>query len=248
MSMSEMSMMDSLHDNTEVWDNEQIIKSAIVKQYDKIDITSMKYVGGLDISFYKNSNIAVAFLSIYDLSTKTIVYEEWKRTTLTVPYVSGYLGFREVPVYIELLQQLVKNKPSGPYPDVLMIDGFGILHPRKFGSASQIGVELDIPTIGIGKTMLNIDGLDEGIINSQFKVCKKGEYIELIGTTGTKYGVAYKSSNNCLNPIYISVGHNISLTTAIKVVNMCTTYRVPEPIRNSDIKSNALVKSSQLIY
>ena len=120
-----------------------------------------------------------------------------------------------------------------------MIDGFGILHHREFGSASHLGLIENIPTIGIAKTLLMIDGMDEKKIRDKFKLeChKKGDYIELIGDSGKNYGVAFKSGDNVEKPIYISIGHKISLKSAIEFVNKTCFFRIPEPIRNSDIKS-----------
>jgi deoxyinosine 3'endonuclease (endonuclease V) len=125
-----------------------------------------------------------------------------------------------------------------------MIDGFGILHYRAYGSASQLGMETSIPSIGIGKTLLNIDGLDEYMIKERFrKECKNvGDYIKLIGNSGKVYGVAYKSAKDTSNPIYISIGHMISLESCIDIVYKTTKYRIPEPIRNSDIKSKLYLK------
>ena len=119
-----------------------------------------------------------------------------------------------------------------------MIDGFGILHYREFGSASQIGYETNLPCIGVAKTLLMIDNLDERETKKQFRdKCKNiGDYLELTGTNGKIYGVALKSSD-VENPLYVSIGHKISLETAIKIVKETCIYRIPEPLRNSDIKS-----------
>jgi len=206
---------------------------------DQIDVNKIRYVGGLDISFDPMDDTkGVGYITIYDLIDKKIVYEDHKKATLCVPYISGFLGFREVTEYMEILKKVKNDKPEY-FPDVLMIDGFGILHHRGFGSASHIGYESQIPTIGVAKTLLYIDGLNEQTVKEKFRQeCKKtGDYVDLIGESGTLYGVGYKSTSESLKPIYISVGHNISLESCIKIVNMCTKYRIPEPIRNSDIKS-----------
>lgn len=199
----------------------------------------IKYIGGLDISFHKTDNdIACGYLTVMEYKTNKIVYEDYKVIKLTIPYISGFLAFREIPVYVELLDKLKKLKPEY-YPDVIMIDGCGILHPRLFGSASHLGLVKNIPSIGISKTLMCIDGLDERTIKNKFRnECKNvGEYMELIGTSGKCYGVAFKSTNDNINPIYISIGHQISLNTAIDITLTACVYRIPEPIRNSDIKS-----------
>lgn len=221
------------------WENFQIEKSTEIITTDVIDPIHIKYVGGLDISFDKSNNSkGCAYISIYDMIKKQIVYEDHILCTLTVPYVSGFLGFRETPIYLNLLNKLKTEKPEF-YPDVLMIDGFGILHHRKFGSASHVGYIADIPTIGVAKTLLHIDGLNEKTIKSKFKLncIEIGNYVELIGDSGTIYGAGVKCTKNILNPIYVSIGHKISLKTAIDLVLKTCIYRIPEPIRISDIKS-----------
>jgi deoxyinosine 3'endonuclease (endonuclease V) len=222
-----------------MWEQEQIEKAKHIVTNDQIDVNKIRYVGGLDISFDPiDDTKGVGYITIYDLIEKKIVYEYHKKATLCVPYISGFLGFREVTEYMEILKKVKNDKPEY-FPDVLMIDGFGILHHRGFGSASHIGYESQIPTIGVAKTLLYIDGLNEQTVKEKFRQeCKKtGDYVDLIGESGTLYGVGYKSTSESLKPIYISVGHNISLESCIKIVNMCTKYRIPEPIRNSDIKS-----------
>lgn len=89
-----------------------------------------------------------------------------------------------------------------------MIDGFGILHPRGFGSASHVGHSLNIPTIGVAKTLMCIDGLNEHEIKKEFKskCVLKGDYINLTGNSGKLYGSALKSADSSTNPIYVSIG------------------------------------------
>lgn len=206
---------------------------------DSFDVNKSKYIGGVDISFNKNDpSLACGYLTIINIDSCDIVYEDHQNITLSIPYCSGFLGFREVPVYLSLLQKLKQNTPQY-YPDVVMIDGFGILHQRGFGSASHLGFITDIPTIGVAKTLLCFEGLDEKIIKTSFKLnCKnKGDCVDLIGTSGKIYGVALKGTLETENPIYVSIGHKISLETSIKIVTKLCKYRVPEPIRNSDIKS-----------
>jgi deoxyinosine 3'endonuclease (endonuclease V) len=224
--------------NTEIIDYEkfQIEKSILVSQKDTFDPKQIKYIGGLDISFSKTDDQACAFLSILDLDENKIIYEHYNLCKMPIEYVSGCLGLREVPEYVKLVNG-VKKLPH--LPQLLMVDGFGILHPRGFGSASHVGYDLEIPTIGVAKTLMCIDGLSEHAIKKKFKLeCKtKGSFIKLIGNSGKCYGVALKTSEFAENPIYVSVGYGISLETSINFVNKTSIYKIPEPIRNSDIKS-----------
>ncbi len=223
------------------WINYQSTNKSKIITQDISDnfVNEVKYVGGLDISYLKDTNDAVAYLSVYDLFENKCVYENGKRCSINLPYISGFLGFKEVPEYKKLVEAII-GQPF--FPQVLLVDGFGILHHRNFGSASHLGFELDIPTIGVGKTLLHIDGINEGQIKQDFTDrCKvKGSYIEIVGESGSILGAALKSANNTTNPIYVSIGHKISLASAIKIVNKCCIYRIPEPIRNSDILSKTL--------
>ena len=203
---------------------------------------SIRYIGGLDISFDKNDDSrACGFLSVWDCEEEKIVWEDHIVSVLTIPYVSGFLGFREIDIYKELLNRLALNKSTSNqyYPQVLFVDGNGILHHRGFGSASHIGLELDIPTIGIAKTLLFHDGLDEFVVKSKFRsqCLTKGDYIDLIGKTGKNYGIGLKTSDDSINPIYVSIGHKISIDISRELVIKTCVYKNPEPIRNSDSKS-----------
>lgn len=221
------------------WEKYQIEKEKYIIKTDTFDKDKIKYIAGLDISFHKfNSNIGCAYITIYDINKQEIIYEDHEICNLTVPYVSGFLAFREIEHYSLLLKRLKINSPE-LYPDVIMIDGFGILHHRGFGSASHFGYEFDIPTIGVGKTLLFIDGLNEKEIKNKCKeICKiKGDAIKLIGDSGKEYGVALKTADNVENPLYVSIGHKISLETAVELVLKTSKFRIPEPIRNSNIKS-----------
>ncbi len=220
----------------------QIYNASRVIKTDIIDKSLIRYVGGLDISFDKNdSNYACAYITIYDIVSNSIVYENYNLCKMKTPYVSGCLGMREVPEYIKLLNK-ISTKPF--YPQLLMVDGFGILHPREYGSASELGDIVNLPTIGVAKTLMCIDGLDEFKVKKEFKekCTKKGDVIMLTGKSGKTYGAALKSSSNADNPIYVSIGYGCSLETSIEFVNKLSFYKIPEPIRNSDIKSKLYFK------
>jgi deoxyinosine 3'endonuclease (endonuclease V) len=121
---------------------------------------------------------------------------------------------------------------------VIFVDGNGVLHPRKCGLACHLGVKLNVPTIGIGKSLYEIDGLT----TIKVKQClREGSSSSLLlcGNSGTVWGAAFQATPNISNPIYISVGHRISLTTAIMLTRQCCRYRIPEPIRQADRISRA---------
>lgn len=219
------------------WINYQREKSKELIYEDIIEYNKIKLVGGLDISFNKiHKDKACVYLTVFDISKKEIVYENYELVDMKVPYISGFLGFREVPAFMLLIN---KVKSTEFKPDVILVDGFGVYHHNGFGSASHLSYECNIPSIGIGKNLLCFDGISEFKIKKEFKkkCLNKGDFIYIKGLSGKVYGAALKSSDSSTNPIFISVGNQISLESAIKLATEVSIYRIPEPIRNSDIKS-----------
>lgn len=197
-----------------------------------VDYANIKFIAGVDISLKKSSNqTACAFITIVEFQSLKIIYENHVCIHLDLPYIPGYLG---VPQY----QKLIEKIPPEFLPDVILVDGFGILHHRGFGSASHLGVVSGIPTIGVGKSLLQVDGLNERTILNQCRIYWTPEkpYVEIIGATKKLLGYAFAKSKKS-RPIYISVGHAIDIHTAFLIVRHLCVYRMPEPIRNSDIKS-----------
>ncbi|KAK5575273.1 hypothetical protein RB653_010530 [Dictyostelium firmibasis] len=245
-------------------------------------ITTLKYIGGVDISFVKDNDIdACASLIVIEYPSLKIVYKDIEFVKLTELYIPGFLAFRETPHLIKLVDRL-KQSSTHNYllPQIIMIDGNGILHPRGFGLASHLGVLIDIPTIGVGKTFFHVDGLSTKEIKSKVeserlkylstlskqtdttttttttnttstnknknKNNKNKEDInievQLKGESGRVWGSAILSNSNCKNPIYVSVGHRVSLETALKVVKLTSPYRVPESIRQADLLSRDYIR------
>jgi deoxyribonuclease V len=138
---------------------------------------------------------------------------------IAVPYVPGYLSFREAPAALAALERL------RTHPDLLFVDGQGLAHPRRFGLACQIGLLAAIPTIGVAKSRLlgryEPPGPD------------RGEWTPLVEDDETVGAVVRTRSHT--RPVFVSVGHCISLRTAIDYVLRCTpAFRLPEPIRLAD--------------
>lgn len=173
-----------------------------------------------------------------------ILYEDYEKETTSYQYIPGFLAFKEVPVYTILFDRLRANKPE-LWPEVLLVDGNGILHTRGFGAASHIGVVIDIPSVGVGKNVFAVDGITQhGVKELCDKTLLKGGDLQpLVGDSGKVWGIAYRSTDESKNPIIISVGHRVSTETAIKVTKACIRkFRIPEPIRMADQKSRTLVR------
>ncbi|KAK7320726.1 hypothetical protein VNO77_30460 [Canavalia gladiata] len=209
---------------------------------------ALRYVAGVDISFSKDEpSKACGTLVVLDFHTLQLVYQDFSLVTLQVPYVPAFLAFREGPVLLQLLEKMKRsNHPF--YPQLLMVDGNGILHPRGFGLACHIGVEADLPTIGIGKNLHHVDGLNQSrvrkLLGAEENSCK--DFIDLVGCSGHIWGAAMRSTKGSVKPIFISIGHRISLQSAIRIVQMTCKYRVPEPIRQADIRSRDYIRKLEM--
>eukprot|EP00005_Dracoamoeba_jomungandri_P011703 CAMPEP_0174266954 /NCGR_PEP_ID=MMETSP0439-20130205/31986_1 /TAXON_ID=0 /ORGANISM="Stereomyxa ramosa, Strain Chinc5" /LENGTH=275 /DNA_ID=CAMNT_0015354225 /DNA_START=45 /DNA_END=872 /DNA_ORIENTATION=- len=208
------------------------------------EVVEVKHVGGVDISFIKGDDVnAVASLVILTFPALEVVYEHHEKVKLTRPYICGYLAYRELPHLAPLFTTLKEKNPE-LFPQIVFVDGNGYLHPRGFGLACQLGVELGIPTIGVGKNFLQVDGLTiKGIKQKVRENCSEGgDFVEIKGDSGTVWGAALLGSDGTTSPIYISVGHMVSLKTAVHLSTLCCTYRIPEPVRQADLKSRDFIR------
>ncbi|XP_076210302.1 endonuclease V isoform X3 [Aptenodytes patagonicus] len=133
---------------------------------------------------------------------------------------------------------------SYPALEVLLVDGNGLLHPRGFGVACHLGVLTDLPCIGVAKNLLQVDGLvrDELHREQIRSLQREGDTFPLTGTSGRVLGMVLRSYNNSSKPLYISVGHRVCLETAVRLVKSCCRYRIPEPIRQADIRSREYIR------
>ncbi len=179
----------------------------------------VQYVAGVDVGFeqdYAISRAAVAVLSFPDLQ---LVEQAIARRPTTFPYVPGFLSFREVPVVIDALEQVTT------IPDLILCDGQGIAHPRRFGLACHLGVLTDMPTIGVAKSLL--------IGKHEELPVEKGSW-QPLRYKGGIVGAVVRSRTG-VKPLYVSPGYRISLPTAIDYVLRCLTkYRLPETTRWAD--------------
>jgi deoxyribonuclease V len=141
------------------------------------------------------------------------------RRPTTFPYIPGFLSFREIPAVLDALEQVKAT------PDLILCDGQGIAHPRRFGLACHLGVLVDLPTIGVAKSLLV--GKHEDLPE------EKGNW-RYLRHRGEIVGVVLRSRTG-VKPVYVSSGHRISLPTAIDYVLRCTPkYRLPETTRWAD--------------
>ncbi|ELR24264.1 SAM domain (Sterile alpha motif) domain containing protein [Acanthamoeba castellanii str. Neff] len=187
-----------------------------------------------------------------------VVYEIYKVVELTAPYIPGYLAFREVPALVGLIDHIRRNKPQY-LPQVLLVDGNGVLHYGGFGSACQLGVVSGIPTIGVAKKLLCVDGLTSEVdIDRWLARCQQlgREWVEIEGRSGQIHGAMIRpqsgrqtaaarsrgGSADPPTPLFVSLGHRVSLQTAVQVTLACIQRTMPEPIDQADLRSREHVR------
>ncbi|MBO0725947.1 MAG: deoxyribonuclease V [Blastocatellia bacterium] len=187
-------------------------------------------IAGADISFNRFSETVYAGIVVLSLPDLRVIETAGVRSVAKFPYIPGLLSFREAPSLLEAWEKL-KTKP-----DVLMLDGQGIAHPRRFGIACHVGVLLDWPTIGCAKSILVGRYGDLGLeAGSRSPLVDKGEQV----------GVALRSKKK-VAPVYVSPGHLTDLDSAVDLVLRSTTrYRLPEPTRQAHLLVNKLRVENQ---
>ncbi|NWW83401.1 ENDOV Endonuclease, partial [Climacteris rufus] len=195
--------------------------------------TGLERVGGVDLSYIKgDDSSACASLVVLSYPELEVLYQDCRRVPVSAPYVAGFLAFREGPCLVEAVHRLQREQPQ-LQPQVLLVDGNGLLHPRGFGIACHLGVLTDLPCIGVAKNLLQVDGLvrDELHREQVRSLQRSGDTFPLTGTSGKVLGMVLRSCSRSSKPLYVSVGHRVSLCTAVRLVGACSRFRVPEPIR-----------------
>uniref|UniRef100_A0A4X1UGM0 Endonuclease V n=2 Tax=Sus scrofa TaxID=9823 RepID=A0A4X1UGM0_PIG len=253
-----------------LWKREQARLKALVVDRDTEAwqrdpaFSGLQRVGGVDVSFVKDDSVSacaslvvlnypeleVAFDSPppvcevdHPSPDSEVVYEDCRMVSLTAPYVSGYLAFREVPFLVDAVQRLQEKDPQ-LMPQVLFVDGNGVLHHRGFGVACHLGVLTDVPCIGVAKKLLQVDGLENDAAHREkIRLLKAGgDSFPLMGGSGAVLGMALKSHDHSTKPLYVSVGHKMSLETAVRLTHSCCRFRIPEPVRQADIRSRDYIR------
>jgi deoxyribonuclease V len=175
-------------------------------------------VAGIDVGFEESGTISRAAVAVLEVPSLTLVESAVARLPTAFPYVPGLLSFREIPAALEALGRL-----SAP-PDLLLCDGQGYAHPRRFGLACHLGVLTGLPSIGVAKSRLI--GAHGPLPD------EKGAWVPLLDGDETIGAVLRTRSG--VAPVYVSVGHRVSLATAIRWVLACTTrFRLPETTRQA---------------
>ncbi|MBI3622424.1 MAG: deoxyribonuclease V [Nitrospirae bacterium] len=180
---------------------------------------AVRFVAGADIATYKDSPDGYAGVVVMSSPGLEIVETASATVKLTFPYIPGLLAFRELPVLLEAFAKLTRT------PDLILVDGQGLAHPRRFGIACHLGLLLDLPTIGCAKSRL--------FGRHEAPPLRKSGVAHLYDEDDHVIGAAVRTKDRT-NPIYVSIGHKIDLPTAIRYTLACGRgYRVPEPTRQA---------------
>lgn len=177
-------------------------------------------IAGADAAFDERSNSIFACVVLLAFPSLEILEQVVHRDTIRFPYVPGLLSFREAPPLLEAFAKLTRT------PDVVVIDGHGLAHPRAFGVACHVGVLLDRPTIGCAKSVLTG--------TYAMPDSPRGSIAHLRNREHRIIGSAVRTREH-VRPVFVSIGHKITLRRAIQLVLSCGTgVRIPEPTRIAD--------------
>lgn len=187
-----------------------------------------RLVAGIDVTYPEGAGTALAAVIVMRLPTLEVVERTFAEAPLTFPYVPGYLSFREAPAVLAALGRLASE------PDLLLFDGQGLAHPRRFGLACHVGVLVDRPAIGCAKSLLVGRYAEPGARRGcRRRIVERGETV----------GAALRTRDG-VKPVFVSVGHRADLAGAIRAALSCTRgRRNPEPLREAHRAVGELARS-----
>ena len=177
-----------------------------------------RLVGGVDVHLRRDSNTGIAVIAVVSLPALEVVELACEETPVTFPYVPGLLSFRELPPVVNVFRKL------GTRPDVLLVDGHGRSHPRRFGLACHLGLELDIPCVGCAKSRLTGTFNDPGP--------EPGQHTTLT-IDGAPTAMVLRTRRGS-RPLFVSVGHRIDIDGALSITQATLDgHRLPVPLRTA---------------
>ena len=191
----------------------------------------LRRVAGADVSYDRGSPLLFAAIVVLDADSLEVVEVAATTAEATFPYVPGYLSFRELPPLLDAFAKLRAR------PDLVLYDGHGRAHPRRFGIACHFGVALDLPTLGVAKSRLVGEHAEPG--------APRGAHAPL-RDAGETIGSVLRTQPG-VSPIYVSIGHRVGLATARRLaLRFAPRFRLPEPIRAAHAEVNRLRRLGSL--
>ncbi len=187
-------------------------------------------VAGIDVTYPEGAGTALACVVVMRRPSLALVERAFGEAPLSFPYVPGYLSFREAPAVLAALRRLSVE------PDLLLFDGQGLAHPRRFGLACHVGVIVDRPAVGCAKSLLVGRHAEPGARRGcRRRILDRGEAV----------GVALRTRDG-VRPLFVSVGHRVDLPGAVRAVLSCTRgRRNPEPLREAHRAVGALARGAR---
>lgn len=195
------------------------LATKVMRRDDFGGLRNLKLVAGVDVTYA--NGVALAAAVVVERGSLAVVEEEVAERPEEFPYIPGYLSFRELPVAVDALRALRTR------PQLIMVDALGVLHPRDLGFASHVGLELDVPTIGVAKSLWcgDVQGVPRP---------GKPAPIRWHGRVGG-YAVL---TGRARNPVYATIGHRVGARTAARLVAEMALHRLPEPTRRAHLLAN----------
>ena len=197
---------------------------------DSFEISELKTVAGVDLAYWKEgeSECAVCCIVVIDMETHEVLEKKHYSGKIEVPYIPGFLAFRELPLVLKTAEMLEIK------PDIYIFDGNGYLHPRHMGIATHASFYLNKPTIGIAKTYFRVDKKTDYTDPEN----EAGSYTDIV-IDGEVYGRALRTHKN-VKPVFVSVGNNISIDTACELAMDLTAKEshIPIPTRIADLETH----------
>ena len=173
-------------------------------------------VGGVDCAFTAGGRQIIAAAVLMEAGTGQLLARAYAVDSVLMPYVPGLLSFREAPAELAAIGELPRR------PDLLLVDGSGVAHPRRLGIASHLGLWLDLPTIGVAKSRLC--GTHRNPAAARGRKCN-------LMYDGKPVGVVLRTQDN-VKPLYVSPGHRVTMNDCVRyVLRAARKYRLPEPSR-----------------
>lgn len=198
---------------------EQLQRASEIIHHDDVDARPPALIAGADVGFEQEGAVTRAAIAILRYPSLELVEYQIARVATTMPYIPGFLSFREYPALLAAWELLQLR------PELIFVDGHGISHPRRLGVASHFGLLVNVPTIGVAKKRLCGHAEPVGDAPGSRQPLKdKGEQI----------GWVWRSKQRC-NPLFVSTGHRVGMDSALLWVQRCMAgYRLPEPTRWAD--------------
>ena len=191
------------------------------------EVTAPRFIAGVDIAVNKEEGMATGAVVVLNYPELELVETKVVNGKLDFPYIPGLLSFRESPLILAACERLTLT------PDLILVDGQGLAHPRRMGLACHLGLFLNTPTIGCAKSRLCGSHGEPG--------AEPGSYAELMDKDEV-IGAALRTKLG-VKPVYVSIGHKVDLQTAIRwVPKCCRGYRLPEPTRLAHLAAGGNLK------